>query len=230
MTLKVSELLINITPFSIFLRLFFATVCGGLLGFERGRKKRPAGLRTYMIVCIGAAVTMLTNQYVYETFGTSDPVRMGAQVISGIGFLGAGTIIVTGKNKVKGLTTAAGLWAAGCIGLAIGIGFYLGALFSCLFIFFAINIMHRIDIYISSISKVIELYIEFESNSNISYFLQKIKEHDLKVTNIDMKKPQIPKRKVVCGVFTIRSFKKLEHPKIISIISNLDGIVYIEEL
>jgi len=85
---------------------------GGILGIERGRKYRPAGFRTYMLVCLGTTIVMLTNQYVYERYGGGDPVRMGAQVISGIGFLGAGTIIVTGHNQVKGLTTAAGLWAA----------------------------------------------------------------------------------------------------------------------
>ena len=83
-----------------------AIVLGGMIGMERGLKNRPAGLRTYMLVCLGACIVMLTNQYVYEAFGVGDPVRMGAQVVSGIGFLGAGTIIVTARNQIKGLTTA----------------------------------------------------------------------------------------------------------------------------
>ena len=86
-------------------------VCGGVLGIERGRKKRPAGLRTYMLVCLGATLVMMTNAHIFAETGSGDMTRMGAQVVSGIGFLGAGTIITTGHNRVKGLTTAAGLWA-----------------------------------------------------------------------------------------------------------------------
>lgn len=80
-----------------------------------------------MLVCMGAAAVMLTGQYMFEEFQSGDPSRLGAQVISGIGFLGAGSIIISGKKRVKGLTTAAGLWVAGCIGLSIGIGFYWAA-------------------------------------------------------------------------------------------------------
>ena len=112
---------------STVVRLALALLLGGMLGIERGRKRRPAGLRTYMIVCIASSLVMITSQYMAEVFGTGDPARMGAQVISGIGFLGAGTIMITSR-QVKGLTTAAGLWAAACIGLAVGIGFYAGAI------------------------------------------------------------------------------------------------------
>ena len=113
-----------LTYASMVLRILLAILLGGIIGMERGMKNRPAGLRTYMLVCLGACIVMLTNQYVYQTYGVGDPVRMGAQVISGIGFLGAGTIIVTSRNQIKGLTTAAGLWASACVGLAVGIGLY----------------------------------------------------------------------------------------------------------
>jgi len=103
-------------------------ICGGLIGIERGRSNQPAGMRTYMLVCMGAAVVMMTGQYMYDHFQTGDPARLGAQVISGIGFLGAGSIITFGKTKIKGLTTAAGLWTAACIGLSIGIGFYIAGI------------------------------------------------------------------------------------------------------
>ncbi len=119
---------------SITVRLALSLLCGGVLGFERERKGRAAGFRTYMLVCMGATLVMLTNQYIHDYTGTGDIARLGAQVISGIGFLGAGTIIVTGRNHIKGLTTAAGLWASACIGLAIGIGFYFGAIIGSFFI------------------------------------------------------------------------------------------------
>ena len=101
----------EVTYLAIGLRIFSAVLLGGLMGLERGLKNRPAGMRTYMLVCVGACLIMLTNQYIFQMFGSGDPVRMGAQVISGIGFLGAGTIIVTRRNQIKGLTTAAGLLA-----------------------------------------------------------------------------------------------------------------------
>ena len=117
----------EVTYLAVGLRIFSAVIIGGLLGLERGLKNRPAGLRTYMLVCVGACLIMLTNQYIYQVYGTGDPVRMGAQVVSGIGFLGAGTIIVTRRSQIKGLTTAAGLWAAAGVGLTLGIGFYEAA-------------------------------------------------------------------------------------------------------
>ena len=130
---------------STFVRLALAMLCGGVLGMERGKKNRPAGFRTYMLVCVGATLVMLTNQYICMEYGTGDPARLGAQVISGIGFLGAGTIIVTGRNRVKGLTTAAGLWACACVGLAVGIGFYSGAIIGCTLILVVMSVLHRID-------------------------------------------------------------------------------------
>ena len=112
-----------------------AIIFGGIIGYGRERERRPAGLRTHILVSIGSTLSMITNIYMCKIYnGYTDPTRLGAQVISGIGFLGAGTIIVTGKNKVRGLTTAAGLWACACMGLAIGAGFYSGVIIGCLFI------------------------------------------------------------------------------------------------
>lgn len=126
----------ELTAAGIWIRILAAVLFGGILGIERGMKNRPAGLRTYMLVCIGACVVMLVNQYVYQVYHTGDPVRMGAQVISGIGFLGAGTIVVTPHNQIRGLTTAAGLWAAACVGLALGLGLYEIALAGGAAVFF----------------------------------------------------------------------------------------------
>ena len=107
-------------------RILIALACGGVIGYEREQKNRPAGLRKPMLVCIGAGLVMIVSQYLFEKYspGVTDPARLGAQVISGIGFLGAGTII-RDRFSVKGLTTAATLWVVACIGLAIGSGYYL---------------------------------------------------------------------------------------------------------
>lgn len=111
------------------IRLMMALVASAILGLERTRKLRPAGMRTYMLVCIGSCSVMLAGLYLYQEYGPGfDPARMAAQVISGIGFIGAGTIMVTPRQKVKGLTTAAGLWAVACLGINIGVGNYVIAI------------------------------------------------------------------------------------------------------
>ena len=108
------------------IRLAMAVLASGILGMERTRKLRPAGMRTYMLVCIGSCSTMLAGLYLFEVLGPGfDPARMAAQVISGIGFIGAGTIMVTPHQKVRGLTTAAGLWGVACLGINIGVGNYV---------------------------------------------------------------------------------------------------------
>ena len=104
---------------AITIRLLFALVVGLIIGIDRERKRRVAGIKTHILVCLGSALVMITSQYMMVEFGDmADISRMGAQVISGVGFLGVGTIIVTGRNQVKGLTTAASIWVCACVGLA----------------------------------------------------------------------------------------------------------------
>ena len=109
---------------SMALRILMSMVCSGVIGLERGKANQPAGMRTYMLVSLGACIVMITGDYVFYKYGTGDPARLGAQVVSGIGFLGAGSIMVSGKLRIRGLTTAAGLWTSACIGLVMGIGFF----------------------------------------------------------------------------------------------------------
>lgn len=122
-------------------------------------KNRPAGLRTYMLVCVGSCLIMLTNQYFYQMTGAGDPMRLGAQVVSGIGFLGAGTIIVTKHNQIKGLTTAAGLWASAGVGLALGIGFYEAALTAAIGIYTILTVLQRWERRVHKKIRVLELYL-----------------------------------------------------------------------
>ena len=148
--LPILDPLRQFTIHSVILRLTLAVISGGILGLNRAKKGRAAGFRTHMFVCMGAALTMLMSQYytvmlagpwsqAASALGAkSDVSRIGAQVISGIGFLGAGTILVTSRQEVKGLTTAAGLWASACMGLAIGAGFYECVILACLYMMISI--------------------------------------------------------------------------------------------
>jgi len=224
------EFIINQNIGITLIRLTIALLCGGILGFERGRKKRPAGFRTYMLVCVGAALVMLTNEHISKTFGTGDAARMGAQVISGIGFLGAGTIIVTGHNRVKGLTTAAGLWAAACVGLAVGIGYYSGAIIGCLIIFVAMAALHSVDERAMAVTKVMNIYIEFYKYGNMSEFIKYLKEHDIKISDMELTKSNSIDETGIAAFITLRLPKRQDHKITLSMLSNVEGVKFIEEV
>jgi len=232
----VLEYLREMNMVSVVFRIVLAILVGGVLGLERGRKNRPAGFRTYILVCLGAALVMMTNQYVYVTFNASDPVRLGAQVISGIGFLGAGTIILTGRNQIKGLTTAAGLWTAACLGLAVGIGFYEGALFGAVAIVFTVSGLHKFDTWMRKRSKYLDIYIEYNgAKSTFGEFLQYAKENHFDVTNIQVSQEEVyhkekGKQKHVSYILTIVSETKRTHAEMVDILAQAKGVAYIEEL
>ncbi len=165
----------ELTIASVFFRFLLATGCGAVIGYERGKSRHAAGLRTHIVVCIGASSVMLLNQYLSFYFNANaDPARLGAQVISGIGFLGAGTIVITGYQRgqrVKGLTTAAGLWASACMGLAVGSGFYEVAVIMCGFLFCVIATLNRLDEKYLKDSTVIRFYIEYTAETPFSTIL-----------------------------------------------------------
>ena len=179
----------EVTWVAVIVRILVAFLLGGVLGVERGLKQRPAGLRTYMLVCVGACMIMLTNQYIYQTFHTGDPVRMGAQVVSGIGFLGAGTIIVTKHSQIKGLTTAAGLWAAAAVGLATGIGFYEAAILGALVIFFTLTVLNRLDMHMHRKARYFDIYIELPREISLGSFLNEARGTDIIVEDLQMESP-----------------------------------------
>lgn len=215
---------------TIFIRLALAMVCGGILGMERGKKNRPAGFRTYMLVCVGSTLVMLTNEYLCELYKTADPARLGAQVISGIGFLGAGTIIVTGRNRVKGLTTAAGLWADACLGLAIGVGFYSAAVIGCTMILIVMSVLHRMDDRMYANTKNLDLYLEFSKMSDFGVFMATIKEHGMKISEIEMTKSNNTEDAGLAVLVTVRLGKKRPHTEIIQLLSQIEGVRYLEEI
>ena len=226
----IPELLKELNGVSVTVRLVLSLLCGGILGVERGRKKRPAGFRTYMLVCMGAALVMITNQYITEVYGGTDPARMGAQVVSGIGFLGAGTIIVTGRNRVKGLTTAAGLWAAACVGLSLGIGFYTGAVVGCVLIFVVMALLQRLDDWVMSSTKVINLYVEFDQMTDVGVFLRFAKEQGFRISDLEMTRANGIGDNGTAILCTLRLPKKKPHAEILQMLSAAERVRYVEEL
>ena len=227
------EMLNEINALSITVRLTLAMILGGIIGLERGIKKRPAGMRTYMLVCIGSTLVMITNQYMAGIFTGTDPARMGAQVISGIGFLGVGTIIITRDRQVRGLTTAAGLWASACMGLAIGIGFYSGALIGMAFIFFVTTVMHRLDIELVRRSRAMDIYVELSDSSHTYKVLDYLKTNSVKVTYMEATRPKYDNDSCTDKIGLLLSLyvpKRRVHYEFISNIGELEYVNYVEEV
>ncbi|MBQ2650411.1 MAG: MgtC/SapB family protein [Clostridia bacterium] len=220
----------TLTYSSMALRILLAILLGGVIGMERGMKNRPAGLRTYMLVCLGACIVMLTNQYVYQAYGVGDPVRMGAQVISGIGFLGAGTIIVTSRNQIKGLTTAAGLWASACVGLSLGIGLYEVAICGSLGIFAILMLLGELDIRLHKNTKQIDAYVELHPDTSIRAFLDFVRGHDLTPSNLLPQADSAGSAGMTAFTVTLKSPRRRPHEEAMLLLRTMEGIAYIEEL
>lgn len=168
----------DVNIISVTTRLLLAMILGGIIGLERGANRHPAGFRTHILVCVGAALAMMTNQFIFQSFDTGDPARLGAQVITGVGFLGVGTILVTGRHKIKGLTTAAGLWASACLGLALGIGFYSGAIVATVIILISLILLPRVENYFYKKSRVLDLYMEVDTIENFKEIRKYIRSVD----------------------------------------------------
>ena len=216
---------------SVLFRLTLAVICGGLIGIERGRKHRPAGFRTYMLVCLGAALTMLISQYVTYTLNQStDITRLGAQVINGIGFLGAGTIIVTRRQQVKGLTTAAGLWASACMGIAIGAGFYIGALTVCVLIIIVLIVLSKLEVKIMTAARNMTLSVGYTQSDDIVVIIDKIKSLGVRIIDVEIVKLNTDGNFSLSAVFYVSLPKKYKHTDLIEQLAGINGVNLVEEL
>ena len=232
--------MVSLTFWDLLLRLFVASLCGGLIGIERGRKRRAAGFRTHMLICMGASLTMVLNTYLSVmltggmwTIDSSIPMqtdvsRLGAQVINGIGFIGAGTIIVTGRQQVKGMTTAAGLWASACMGLAIGAGFYAAAIIGCGAIILTVVVFSKLESFILSRSRNLNLYVEFEHTDDLSGIIERIKGQDIRIFDVELTKAKgdsYPN-----AIFSLQLSKKMPHTTVMTAIAEIEAVRTIEEL
>lgn len=188
MWLEKIEVLSEFNEISVIVRLFLALVIGALLGVERERKQRPAGLRTYILVCVGSALATITNLYMCKTFGNVDPSRIPAQIVSGIGFLGAGTILVTKVYRIKGLTTAAGLWCCAAVGIATGAGFYTGAILTGILIVVSLRLFSIVDKRLARYNKYMHCYVEYRSREFVKGLICYAKEKGFHVSDLEITK------------------------------------------
>lgn len=211
----------EVTLISVVVRIMVAFLLGGVLGMERALKQRPAGLRTYMLVCLGACMIMLTNQYIYQVFGAGDPVRMGAQVVSGIGFLGAGTIMVTKHSQIRGLTTAAGLWSAAAVGLATGIGFYEAALIGAAVIFLTLTLLGRLDSRVHRKTRYFDLYIELPQTVSLGTFINEVRTQGMTVEDVQLESGNALEPGSRSFIVTLTTKQRLDRSEILLKLSDI---------
>ena len=174
---------------SIVVRLVLAMIMGGAIGLERGKQGRAAGMRTHIFVCLGATLTTMIGYFSLLVFETGDPLRVAAQVISGIGFLGVGTILIKGRFQITGLTTAAGLWCAGAIGIALGAGFYEGAIIAFVCSVLTVTIFWRVEHLINKKYSRFGIYIEIKSDKYVRETIS-ILEGNYRISDIQVTAPR----------------------------------------
>lgn len=217
----------EITTVAVLVRLLFAMLCGGAIGIEREHKRRTAGFRTHILICLGAAMTTMVSQFLFrEMHMYTDIGRLGAQVIAGIGFIGAGTIIVTKRRQVKGLTTAAGLWTCAIIGLAVGAGYYEAAILATAIILLAEIFFSRFEYWVLDNARNINIYVEYSGTNNLDSVIRTLKTYRVVILDLEITKSG----QNSCAIFQLQLPKKLSHDKLLTVVSTSEGIISVEEL
>ncbi len=220
----------NITLLTVSLRLLIAVICGGFIGIERERKRRPAGFRTHILICLGAAMATLTSQYLALTLNLyTDMARLGAQVIAGVGFIGAGTIIVTKRRRVKGLTTAAGLWASAIVGLCCGAGFVEGALLTTLIVIIVELVLVRLERLVMSTARTCNICVEYIDNTRLANVVDTVKSNCIHINDMEITK-LAGESGHFCVVFTLKMSRKKPSQVVMTQLARLEGVVSVEEL
>jgi len=215
----------------IFLRLFLAALLGGIIGYEREINNHPAGFRTHILVSIGSTLIMLISIYGFSNFLVNesvrfDPSRIAAQVVTGIGFLGAGTILRQGFNVI-GLTTAASLWVVAAIGLAIGSGFYFGAVLSALLVLISLAVLAKLEKLISKKKHFLQLRVTvIDQPGKLGEIATFLGEKKINVRNVNMYEEDKGEddHQLVSIVFSIKAPKYESIPFVVDHIKQIKGV------
>lgn len=223
--MDILEFLKEFNLYTALIRLFLAALLGGVIGSERGRHGRAAGLRTHILVCVGSAMTSLTGLFAVQALGSGgDIFRISAQVVSGIGFLGVGMILVRNRTVITGLTTAAGLWATATIGIAIGYGFYVGAVAATLLCVVAVPVLGHFE---EKQKTVTNLYIEVSETNRTGQIVRELRSLFSTVVSVDIIAPKSNAANRVGILLLVKAFSIPEET--LRAVEKLDGIDYIVE-
>ncbi len=209
------------------IRILVSALFGLALGFERMRKRRGASIRTYMLVCTGSCCCMVVGLFCFKNYSAVDPTRIASQVVSGVGFLGAGTIILSGYNQIRGLTTAAGLWLAACMGLAIGCGYYLCAIIVLVISVLNLLLFSRIQSFFTKRSKTIEIFIVLDNADSVTDLLRYLSTLPINVGNLEIGTSF--GKSITLNLYA-RILDNSPRNEVVEKIKNFDGIAFFEEI
>lgn len=171
---------------NLIIRVVVSMALGGVIGLDRGMKHRGAGTKTITVVCLASTLVMLTEQYIQINFpGLANMNRLAAQVISGVGFIGVGTIIIS-KHRVRGLTTAATLWASACVGLAVGIGFIEGSVLITAVMLVSLHVLPYVERFATRHSRYCNVFLDLESSRDLHLVIQNLREAGIAIDSMDM--------------------------------------------
>ena len=203
----------------VLLRLVIAVILGGLIGLERGGSNHEAGFRTHIVLCLGAALVMVISEQLVKQHGSEDIMRMGAQVISGVGFLGVGSIVIDG-NRIRGITTAAGLWTTACIGLAVGSGYYIISSFAVALMLFAMLGLRSFKSRLNSRLLKYSIKLDLENGAAIKDILRKLMDKDVQICSIKLEEDGHD----ICAVMEIKLQKNINSKELMSEVTACAGI------
>ena len=227
-------LLTEFNTVSIAVRFALAVVCGGIIGMEREHKRRAAGFRTHILVCVGSAMTPMIGEFLLSLRAISpehfsaDPLRLSAQVIAGMGFIGAGAIIVTRRRQVKGLTTAAGLWTAAIVGIAAGAGCYLEAAFATFLVLFTEMVFSKMEYFLVESARVMNVYVDFTDKRELYRIFDVLRERGIEVLDSEISKNT--EYDSINAILTLKFPKKFKQEQILGEIMELESVRQVEEL
>ena len=228
--MKIINYLQEFNTISIFIRMLMSIVLGGLLGIERSKKHQAAGTRTFSLVCLGSCLVILTNEFICLKCGGGDTSRMAAQVISGIGFLGAGTIMVTTNNRVKGLTTASCLWISSILGLCIGSGLLVISLFCFVITMVTLYVLDNYSEHQSRFNPLMSLYLEVDPDHGVTEIRSYAKNNFYIIKNIHRRSDHPLTRNDLCISIDLDLTKHVNHEEILEDLNNNEFIHYVEEI
>lgn len=214
---------------NVMIRIIVSMILGAIIGIDRGAKKRGGGARTTMTVCLGATMVMLMEQFFQHSYpGETEPTRMAAQVISGVGFLGAGSILISG-HQIKGLTSAASIWTCACIGLAVGCGLIdIAAILTLLWVI-GLHLIPPIEDFFQKRSRYVSISVEVESGKAISAVIHKIRDDGCVIDIYDVDKPKA-KGQFYSVMTTIRLPRNTNADEYMQSLRELKGVVTVDEM
>ncbi len=210
---------------SIAMRLVCAAVMGGIIGAERANRHQAAGLRTFSLVCLGSALAQIVDLQMVTEFGTGDPVRLAQGVISGIGFLGVGTIIVTKENHIKGLTTAATLWTTAVLGICVGSGYVWGSMLAFALVFVIVKFLAYTSRHLERYNREIDLMLELHDQESAKMVLDHIREKGYRI--IQMERDWCPE--YVRMHLELDLGSRLDHNRVVDELSRMENVNFVQE-